>query len=874
MSKNFILDDGQQFILVDPLASEQFSFGASNLNTYIKVSINLLNVKDGTTKTIYLINREYDSNIDAFPLLMDVDSLGLKLGAVLPDVTRGSITISNMYSSFGSERRFSDLLNRYTIVEREVKVWVAQIPLGKTNIQENDFNLIWKGIGTGIDFDQTRCRLSIASADIPIRVMTYVVNSDEFPDAPSSSLGKHLPIILSDSDQTVEVDALRVGQIEENATNNQLEYVYATVLGTKHLVDRIPSGSSGTSHILMENRSREWQRMNLLNWNSFFLGEDGTLFNDDAHSYSYNGTWAPYLREVGYKFTPGQNIEAGQVLVGVDWFLSTSITGDFYNFQPAKLICKVYSEWNNYPDELIAQDTIDCEVDYATRLELQDNIGSATHIYKCKFYLNKAIIVPENSSIFIVIARNDVSDTWPNGVFNPVHQDADSSNVALPSFEQYYKLDPNGYTALQRSVFEAERDAIIALFNASGISTTERDNYINTINAELEEVDAVAQTMGEWELQVISGGKYHLHTYGLAILSTSASPTAYQNGLGYKGFTFIMRPQEATPDLTQLRLIANVTGLEDGPEGVITGVANGPLAYPLHQIRALMRHWNGSDWVDKQFDHNKFSDTHAEHMTGRWGIRTTGATQGRTFLKELLQKLCQESMTRLIPYVSETDYSIGLFCYGTKRDRVAILDDENAKFISATYGGTENIINTMQIVYNRTVRSRTEEILAEGGYKQYNAMLDTDVTSVDAGVDNITISKRNYGLRPLLTTTRDFIRDESSAIASCALFLRRYLDAEKMVRIAVPYSQCPDLEGMDIVDIRFANLPAYYGSAQDAKYPMAGTEAVDVDLINGHYWKRLQKYRCAVIGNELILRRGEPLQHILTLLITNKDMLL
>lgn len=870
MPKNFILDNEQQFTLYDPLASEQTSFGASNLNTYIKVSIDLLNVKDGTSKVIYLINREYDSQLDAFPILKSVDNLGLKLGVVLPEVTRGSITLNNMYDSFGSERRFSDLLNRYTIVERDVKIWVAQIPLGKTNIQENDFDLIWTGIGTSVDFDSQGAKINIASADIPVRVMTYVVNNTEFPDAPSSSLGKHLPIILSDSDQTVEVDAIRVGEMELGASNTQIDYVYGSTLGTTHEIDTIPNGSSGTAHILMENRSREWQRMAPLSWNSFDLNENGTLYKDLPHSFSYNGTWEPYLKEVGYKFTPSQNITAGQVLVGVDWYLSSAISGNFYNYQPAKFTLKVYSEWNNYPDELIASSVIDCEVDYATKMELQSNIGSASYVYKFKFELNKAIIVPENSSIFIMLARNDISEGYTRGIFGPIHQNVDSSNTALPTFEQYYLLDSNGYVQTQKALHQAEVDAVKALLDASTLADKE---------ALKDQLDEQVETFAEsgaldgWKLQAISGGKDHFHTFGLAILSTSTAPSSYQNGLGYKGFSLIMRDQE-TPDLTQMRLLVKATGLEDDIDGTITGTPRGPLSNPLHQIRALMRNWDGTSWVDKQFDHNKFSDTHAEHMTGRWAIRTAGATQGRTLLRELLGRLCQESMTRLVPYVSESDYSIGLFCYGTKRDRAFILDDENAKFIGATQSGIESIVNSMQIVYNRTIRSRTEEILAEGGYKQYQAMLDTDVTSIDVNRDALTNSLLYYGSRPLALTSFDFITDEESAKAICALHLRRYLSPEFVVRVSVPYSQCPDLDGMDVVDIRFVNMPAYYGSTHDAKYPMAGTEAKTVDLIGGHYWKRIQRYRCAVIGNELILRAGEPLQRILTLLIIRPEMLL
>ena len=250
MSKNFILDDGQQFILVDDLTPDQASFGTPNLNTFIKVSIDLLNVKTGINKVINLINRPALSQLDAFPILQSVDNIGLKLGLVLPDISRGSITVDNRPDSFGSERRFSDLLNRYTIHERDIKIWVAQIPLGKDDVQESDFVLKWTAIGTDVTFENSKCRVNFTRADIPVRVMTYVINSDQFPDAPSASLGKHLPIIFTDSDQTVEVEAIRVGEMDIGVTNTQIDYVYGTTLGTTHEIDTIPSGSSGTAHIL------------------------------------------------------------------------------------------------------------------------------------------------------------------------------------------------------------------------------------------------------------------------------------------------------------------------------------------------------------------------------------------------------------------------------------------------------------------------------------------------------------------------------------------------------------------------------------------------------------------------------------------------
>ena len=856
MSKNFILDDGQAFLLVDEATSEQTSFGAPNLNTFIKVSIDLLNVKTGISKVINLINRPALSQLDAFPILQSVDNIGLKLGLVLPDVSRGSITVNNMADSFGSERRFSDLLNRYTIHERDIKIWVAQIPLGKDDVQENDFVLKWTAIGTDVTFDNSKCRVNFTRADIPVRVMTYVVNSDQFPDAPTASLGKHLPIIFSSGTNEVEVEAVRLSDAD-NINWTHVDYAYATTLGDTHDLNNsiLPS-------VMMENRSREWQTVYLEAWNSFAIGGDGRIYNDPPHSYSYVGTWDPALKEIGYKFTPNVNIEAGQVLVSVDWYLSSSISGDFYNFQPAKFTLKVYSEWNNYPDDLIASSIIDCEVDYATKLELQSDVGSATKIYKFRFDLNKIIIVPENSSIFVILERNDVSDDWPNGVFGPVHEDVDSSNVALASFEQYYKFNTSAYL---RNLQEQNQLIINAITDSAEKTAAQ---------ARLDADAALLAGQKEgWQLQVVSGGKSHFRAYALARSLERVTLSDYQNGLGYAGFGLWMRSYEGE-SLQNTRFIIKTSGLEDDIDGTITGTPEALLENPLHQVRALMRDWNGSAWVDKQFNHSKFSDTHDEFLTGRWSISTGGATQGRQFLRDILSNICSNSMTRLVPYVSESDYSLGLFCYGTRRDRAYVLNDENAQFLSAEIKGIESIINHVQMVYSRRIRNRTEELMAEGGFKQYQAYLDSDTAGLDMSLDDLNNSRSYYGIRPLGSISFDWIQDEASARSVGALFLRRYNSPEMIVKVAVPFAECPQLDGMDIIDIKFVNLPAYYGSTQLARGVLAGTEATSVDLVNGHYWKRSQRYRCAIIGNELVLRQGEPLQHILTLLVVNPTMVL
>jgi hypothetical protein len=862
MGKNFILDDGQQFILVDPQAPEQTSFGAPNLNTFIKVSIDLLNVKTGISKVINLINRPALSQLDAFPILTSVDNIGLKLGLVLPDVSRGSITVDNKADSFGSERRFSDLLNRYTVHERDIKIWVAQIPLGKDDVQENDFVLKWTAIGTDITFDNSKCRVNFTRADIPVRVMTYVVNRDQFPDAPSASLGKHLPIIFSSGTNEVEVEAVRLSDAVTSSNDTYVDYAFATTLANTHLLENVGTGGLASPVLMMENRSREWQRVNLKRWNAFAIGGDGRIYNDPPHSYSYIGTWDPALKEVGYKFTPGQNIDAGQVLVSIDWYLSSSISGDFYNFQPAKFTLKVYSEWNNYPDELIASSTIDCEVDYATKLELQSDVGSATKIYKFRFDLNKIIIVPENSSIFVVLERNDVSDDWPKGVFGPVHEDVDSGNVALSSFEQYYKFNTSAYL---RNLQEQNQLIIDALTDSAEKTAAQ---------AKLDaDATLLASQVEGWQLQVISGGKSHFRAYVLARYLESTTLSDYQNGLGYSGFSLWSRSLEGE-SLQNTRFIVNATGLRDDIDGTITGTPEALLENPLHQVRALMRDWNGSAWVDKQFNHTKFADTHDEFLTGRWSISTGGATQGRQFLRDILSNICSNSMTRLVPYVSDSDYSLGLFCYGTRRDRAYVLNDENAQFLSAEIKGIESIINHVEMVYNRRIRNRTEELMAEGGFKQYQAYLDSDTAGLDMSLDELNNSRSYYGIRPLGSISFDWIQDEASARSVGALFLRRYNAPEMIVKVAVPFAECPALDGMDIIDIKFVNLPAYYGSTQLARGVLAGTEATSVDLVNGHYWKRSQRYRCAVIGNELVLRQGEPLQHILTLLVVNPIMIL
>lgn len=165
----------------------------------------MLNLQHRTTlatTTIRLSSRPIyvDASTYYYPILKSVDEVGSTLNNYVPSQFNGSITLEDSPNSFGFQRKFSDLLQRYNFNTAQLEIYEAS-----TSIEEADPTSAWsisfKGISTGYTRDPRAGTLTlrVQGQQLPrVTLSRVLTSSDLFGDVPNSSLGAALPLVFGD----------------------------------------------------------------------------------------------------------------------------------------------------------------------------------------------------------------------------------------------------------------------------------------------------------------------------------------------------------------------------------------------------------------------------------------------------------------------------------------------------------------------------------------------------------------------------------------------------------------------------------------------------------------------------------------------------
>lgn len=171
-----------------------------------------LNVRELETRTYKFVNKELRDAITPadretmFPILDSIGEITLAAGEILPTASLSQISIDNSRGSFGPDRKFSDLLQRYSPINQEVTFYIGS---SDNNV---DAPTSWTQIGVGkisswsvaLNADRQSLNFQIAPFKISDKVMNLEVSRDVhgMESAPDSSLGKALPIVFNKPDIT------------------------------------------------------------------------------------------------------------------------------------------------------------------------------------------------------------------------------------------------------------------------------------------------------------------------------------------------------------------------------------------------------------------------------------------------------------------------------------------------------------------------------------------------------------------------------------------------------------------------------------------------------------------------------------------------
>lgn len=196
-----------------------------NLQDWFYVELTLKSLSDGSSTTRRFSNRAIiDDSIEYYPLLRNISGVGSRMSDYLPYSISGQISIDITEGSFEYERRFCDYLERYTIIDQSVKIYAAQTELDDLNVT-SDFSLVAtaRAVEWSIDNSSKLLNITISGNQIKPRFVTKIIDSAAFPNAPSASLGKAIPLVFGTAQ---EVPAIRVAADGDTTP----EYVYQTTL--------------------------------------------------------------------------------------------------------------------------------------------------------------------------------------------------------------------------------------------------------------------------------------------------------------------------------------------------------------------------------------------------------------------------------------------------------------------------------------------------------------------------------------------------------------------------------------------------------------------------------------------------------------------
>lgn len=185
-------------------------------NYFYRVSLTVAAYVAGakTTKTYEFTQKtlkDSSSLTTYWPILLDVGEVSFTAGETLPTLSASAITIDNKRGSFGANRRFSDILQRYSPVEQSVTVYFAQV--------DNNIDTVssWTTVMTGIvsdwalsaQGDAPTLTFNIKPYKFDEKVLTLEVARTVYgmENAPDGSLGRAIPLVIGNN---LDVSPVRV----------------------------------------------------------------------------------------------------------------------------------------------------------------------------------------------------------------------------------------------------------------------------------------------------------------------------------------------------------------------------------------------------------------------------------------------------------------------------------------------------------------------------------------------------------------------------------------------------------------------------------------------------------------------------------------
>lgn len=129
----------------------------------------------------FLANSLYSGSPVILGLLKEVSGFGWQMGEVLPSQSAGTVTIDINRGSFSGDKRLSDLLEEYEIINQPISLYSFEKKV-ETLGDSADLDLQFKGTisSLSIDTQANLLVLSVVGADLPTYDPTFKLTSGQF----------------------------------------------------------------------------------------------------------------------------------------------------------------------------------------------------------------------------------------------------------------------------------------------------------------------------------------------------------------------------------------------------------------------------------------------------------------------------------------------------------------------------------------------------------------------------------------------------------------------------------------------------------------------------------------------------------------------
>jgi hypothetical protein len=219
-----------------------------NLNAWSFADIGLRDRLTGAVTTFRVSTRQ-STDGRYFPVLKSFSGLGMAMNGELPAESSGSVVLDNTRGSFGYQRRFVDLFERYTPIEASIDVYCNFT--SPTDFEPDGGRVtVFKGTIKSATASGDDLTLSVNARQLPKRIVTKAIDPVAFPSAPTSAFGRHLPIVFG--------SAVEVGPVLVSAAGSTSPTLaIATTLGNTHAIlgvtEFLARDKSGTFRRVFEN---------------------------------------------------------------------------------------------------------------------------------------------------------------------------------------------------------------------------------------------------------------------------------------------------------------------------------------------------------------------------------------------------------------------------------------------------------------------------------------------------------------------------------------------------------------------------------------------------------------------------------------------